>query len=289
MTAEHSNPYKEAPEVMRTALADPTINVNEHTIYAPALWSLLPPRGLPFSRWRIRRVLDFGCGAGNFTEQLADKYPHATVVGVDAVSEMLPKNSTRPNLSFRQWDGSEPLNEKPFDLIVAKMVLHYISPESWKQVMSNIVPLLGCHGDFLASVPYQWNLSRGLAKYGLGMLIQPEEIGNTGLAASIPCWGHDIWSQILLWCLPKDYVCFKSEVCNSEGTPKRINLLLSPRREAPKVAANMAFGRAIRRLLDKALEDETRDCLGAVSRDVRKEVTAIFRELLAEPEPEDTP
>lgn len=52
------------------------------------------------------RVLDLGCGTGNQTEILADRWPEAAVVGLDSSAEMLraAEPRTRPGLRFELGD-----------------------------------------------------------------------------------------------------------------------------------------------------------------------------------------
>src|SRR5262245_25682955 len=66
-----------------------------------------PPRDLlaqvPLSC--ARRVIDLGCGPGNSTELLADRYPDAEVTGIDSSPDMLRQARGRlPKCSFIQCD-----------------------------------------------------------------------------------------------------------------------------------------------------------------------------------------
>ena len=52
-----------------------------------------------------RRVFDLGCGPGNSTELLVERYPRAQVTGVDSSPDMLRQAHQRlPNCEFVQAD-----------------------------------------------------------------------------------------------------------------------------------------------------------------------------------------
>jgi len=66
-----------------------------------------PPRDLlaqvPLTS--ARRVVDLGCGPGNSTELLLQRFPQAQVIGVDSSPDMLRQARERlPNSEFAQAD-----------------------------------------------------------------------------------------------------------------------------------------------------------------------------------------
>jgi ubiquinone/menaquinone biosynthesis C-methylase UbiE len=76
------------------------------------------------------RVLDLGCGFGDFARKVRLLGARA-VVGIDPSSRMLEVARARtddPAIEYRQ-DAIETLQpmEEPFDLVVASLVLHYVS------------------------------------------------------------------------------------------------------------------------------------------------------------------
>ncbi|MBW3583474.1 MAG: methyltransferase domain-containing protein [Euryarchaeota archaeon] len=71
-----------------------------------------------------RRIVDAGCGTGRTTRTLAERFPAATVTGVDASAEMLQDVDPALRLvqaDIRVWRPSEPV-----DLVVANAVLHWL-------------------------------------------------------------------------------------------------------------------------------------------------------------------
>lgn len=73
------------------------------------------------------RVCDLGCGAGNVTRLLAQRWPSARITGVDESAEMLAKASSElPGVewvrqSVAQWRPAEPA-----DLIYSNAALHWL-------------------------------------------------------------------------------------------------------------------------------------------------------------------
>lgn len=84
----------------------------------------LPARGLPTPR----RILDYGCGGGDTTLQLARQWPAARVVGCDP-SETLIAAARRADHAGRCEflpPAALPRGEPPFDLVYCNGVFHHI-------------------------------------------------------------------------------------------------------------------------------------------------------------------
>ncbi len=63
-------------------------------------------------------ILDWGCNRGIVTSQIASKYPHKTVIGLDINPAYLQDWKNTSNLEFVLGDGySLPFNERSFDAI----------------------------------------------------------------------------------------------------------------------------------------------------------------------------
>jgi trans-aconitate 2-methyltransferase len=72
-------------------------------------------------------ILDLGCGPGNSTEHLVQRFDRATVTGLDSSPDMLRKARERlPQVTFRQADILTWSPERPFDLVFANAVLQWI-------------------------------------------------------------------------------------------------------------------------------------------------------------------
>jgi len=109
-----------------------------------------PPRDLlaqvplQSARW----VVDLGCGPGNSTELLIERYPAAEVVGLDSSPDMLRQARERlPHGVFMQADLKSWTPEKPADLLFANAVFQWVPDHN--SVLPRLLRALP-HGGVLA-------------------------------------------------------------------------------------------------------------------------------------------
>jgi trans-aconitate 2-methyltransferase len=103
-------------------------------------WS--PDQYLKFSQPRLRpaidlltrvnltapqRIYDLGCGAGNVTAAIAQRWPEASIIGVDSSASML-RQAVRllPRVQWRQQPLDQWHAEQPADLIYSNAALHWL-------------------------------------------------------------------------------------------------------------------------------------------------------------------
>lgn len=75
------------------------------------------------------RVVDLGCGPGNLTRSLAERWPGATVSGLDASAEMIATATGQqlaPNLDFGVVDATTWMPEPDTDVVVSNAMLQWI-------------------------------------------------------------------------------------------------------------------------------------------------------------------
>jgi trans-aconitate 2-methyltransferase len=76
-----------------------------------------------------RLIADLGCGPGNNTELIAERWPTALVIGVDKSADMIAaaRERERPGqLEFRQADLTEWRPRERFDIVLLNAVLQWI-------------------------------------------------------------------------------------------------------------------------------------------------------------------
>lgn len=74
-------------------------------------------------------VVDLGCGPGNMTAELSDRWPDARVTGIDNSAQMIARASelTRPGrLEFHEGDLTEWQPDAPVDVIVSAATLQWV-------------------------------------------------------------------------------------------------------------------------------------------------------------------
>ncbi len=75
----------------------------------------------------VASAADIGCGPGNSTEVLRERYPQAHIVGMDSSADMIQAARKRvPDIAFEVADIREWRAARPFDVILANAVLQWI-------------------------------------------------------------------------------------------------------------------------------------------------------------------
>lgn len=121
-----------------------TTNWYEHAVNASSLQSLIPHTA--------KKILDFGCGSGEFTILLKDA--GYDVDGSDGSAAMIQlARMNHPSIDFFVWDGSVPVQGRGvYDAITTKLAFHFV--KDLNVVACNILPLLNHGGSLIMSVPH---------------------------------------------------------------------------------------------------------------------------------------
>ncbi|MGV1100136.1 methyltransferase domain-containing protein [Thiovibrio sp. JS02] len=146
----------------------------------------LPPAVLP------ARILEIGCGTGNFTAVLARRYPAAKIIALDFSENMIrqarEKLGGRGNLSFLCEDGERFLAAcaSSFDLICSNSTMQWF--DDIDAAFAGIRRLLAPEGHFLGALfgPRTfYELSRGLSHcFAAPVLLPPHRFpGRETIAA----------------------------------------------------------------------------------------------------------
>lgn len=116
-------------------------------------------RGRPFvelvarvGAQRPEHVADLGCGPGNLTRLLTERWPAAQVTGVDASAAMIERaEADHPGISWQLADAREWQPEAPLDVLVTNATLQWIPDHL--ALLPGLTDMLAPGGWFAMQVP----------------------------------------------------------------------------------------------------------------------------------------
>ncbi len=164
------------------------------------------------------RVLDYGCGTGEFLQQWSERRPMDSLVGVDPSTAMRQQAKQRnPNLLFFIRGSS--FTEKSFHLITLSGVLHHVKPWERGQVLLECYRLLKpggrlCIFEHNARNPLvRWVVRNTAIDKNASLLDDEEALTRCQIAGFIlgkreylmffpPSWRVSAWVERLLGWLP---------------------------------------------------------------------------------------
>jgi tRNA (cmo5U34)-methyltransferase len=111
-----------------------------------------------------KRLIDIGCGAGNYSLKMLEKLPNMDITLVDLSRPMLDRAvqrvsaATKGKVTAIQSDIRElDLGHNSFDVAVAGAVLHHLRTDAeWREVFGNVHGALGRSGSF-----WIWDMVEG--------------------------------------------------------------------------------------------------------------------------------
>lgn len=103
-----------------------------------------------------RRVVDLGCGTGRLTRIIAERFPDAHVVGIDASAEMLAGAPTDvPNLRWRRQDLASWTPDVSYGLIFSNAALHWV--DDHPVLLRRLAQALPAGGTLAVQMPDNWD------------------------------------------------------------------------------------------------------------------------------------
>lgn len=104
------------------------------------------------------KILDIGCGPGNSTMVLKDKFPNAYILGVDSSKDMIDSaKKSYDNIDFKLLDVSSELNklDKDFDVVFSNACFQWIPNNN--KLLTEVMNLLKPNGFLTVQIPFNYN------------------------------------------------------------------------------------------------------------------------------------
>lgn len=101
-------------------------------------------------------ILDLGCGPGNSTKVLKDKFPNSHIIGADNSEDMLKKAvELYPYIEFIKLDANGDLNEisDKFDIVFSNACIQWLP--NHRELLPKIMTLLKPNGILAIQIPKQ--------------------------------------------------------------------------------------------------------------------------------------
>ncbi|TXL62104.1 methyltransferase domain-containing protein [Aeromicrobium terrae] len=129
-----------------TATWDPTLYLRHEDDRSRPYFDLL-------ARIRLepRTIVDLGCGPGHLTAVLRDRWPDASIVGVDSSPEMIADAQARGDAEYVLADVAEWSPDGPVDLIISNALFQWVPDDL--RVVSRLADHVSRGGAFAVQVP----------------------------------------------------------------------------------------------------------------------------------------
>jgi tRNA (cmo5U34)-methyltransferase len=107
---------------------------------------------LPFHPKEQIKILDLGCGTGNISQKIKEKFPNAQITAVDLAENMIKmakaKLSPYKDIEYIRADFRELEFQEEYDAVVSSLALHHMSPEEQRSFYRRIIGFLKGGGVF---------------------------------------------------------------------------------------------------------------------------------------------
>ncbi len=146
-----------------------------------------------------RLIYDLGCGTGELTNILGQRFPEARVIGMDNSHEMLDRAEGAANVEFQFGSIEDFAPDSPPDLIFSNAALHWLPDHD--RLFPRLLNLVAEGGELAVQMPDNWQapthtlITDVLTDQGLtvGMprnpVATPEEyLAGLGRAESVDVW-----------------------------------------------------------------------------------------------------
>lgn len=123
---------------------------NEAQIYDQLILSLIPNyemivdtliSSIPFDELKPIKILDLGCGTGNISKKIKNRFPNAKITCVDLAENMIKiardKLSNYSDILFVLNDFQNMSGNGDYDVIISALALHHLETDNDKKKIYN--------------------------------------------------------------------------------------------------------------------------------------------------------
>jgi trans-aconitate 2-methyltransferase len=111
-------------------------------------------------------IIDIGCGPGNSTQVLANRWPKAWITGLDRSAAMIRK--ARQDYPDQEWIVADALtyaSDLPYDLVFSNAAIQWIPDH--ERLLRIFHGLLSPHGTLAVQLPLFWDMPLGKLLHGI--------------------------------------------------------------------------------------------------------------------------
>ena len=98
-----------------------------------------------------KSVVDLGCGTGNVTRILRNRWPQASVVGVDGSPQMLEQAKAQADVAWEQVDLAEWEPQSATDIVFSNAALHWL--DDHPALFARLCRYVACGGVLAVQMP----------------------------------------------------------------------------------------------------------------------------------------
>ena len=103
-----------------------------------------------------RQIVDLGCGTGNLTALLAQRWPEADITGIDSSEEMIDRaRSDHPSITWTISDIEKWVPDEPVDLVFSNAALHWV--DDHEVLFRRLRSFLVADGVLAVQMPDNWD------------------------------------------------------------------------------------------------------------------------------------
>lgn len=100
-------------------------------------------------------IVDLGCGTGNLTRLLQERWPDADIVGIDSSTEMIDRaQRDHPDMRWSVADVASWEPSEPIDLVFSNATPHWLDDHD--QLFPRLRSLLSTNGVLAVQMPDNW-------------------------------------------------------------------------------------------------------------------------------------